>query len=95
MTDEKIRLLFEKCSRDKANDKKLPSDSFVVSYNDKEELKYDIVRASAQVDVFDAYYDKYKMLRELNGQKVSFIQKLMMDRQKQVHLKRRLKENEY
>ena len=59
MSDEKIRLLFEKCPRDKANDKKLPSDSFVVSYNDKEELKYDIVRASAQVDVFDAYYDKY------------------------------------
>ena len=60
MSDEKIRLIFEKCPRDKANDKKLPSDSFVVSYNDKEELKYDIVRASAFVDVFDAYYDKYK-----------------------------------
>ena len=60
MTDEKIRLLFEKCTLDKANDKKLPSDSFLVSYNDKEELKHDIVRASAQVDVFDAYYDKYK-----------------------------------
>ena len=60
MTDDKIQLLFEKCQRDKADDKKLPSDSFVVSYNDKDELKYDIVRASAQVDVFDAYYDKYK-----------------------------------
>ena len=63
MSDEKIRLIFEKCSRDKANDKKLPSDSFVVSYNDKEELKHDIVRASAQVDVFDAYYDKYKNVK--------------------------------
>ena len=63
MTDEKIRLIFEKCSRDKANDKKLPSDSFVVSYNDKEELKYDIVRAAAFVDVFDAYYDKYKNVK--------------------------------
>ena len=42
MSDEKIKLIFEKCPRDKANDKKLPSDSFVVSYNDKEELKYDI-----------------------------------------------------
>ena len=63
MSDEKIRLIFEKCPRDKANDKKLPSDSFVVSYNDKEELKYDIVRASAQVDVFDAYYDKYKNVK--------------------------------
>ena len=63
MSDEKIKLIFEKCPRDKADDKKLPSDSFVVSYNDKEELKYDIVRASAQVDVFDAYYDKYKNVK--------------------------------
>ena len=69
MTDEKIRLIFEKCSRDKANDKKLPSDSFVVSYNDKEELKYDIVRASAQVDVFDAYYDKYKNVKAIEWTK--------------------------
>ena len=63
MSDEKIKLVFEKCQRDKANDKKLPSDSFVVSYNDKEELKYDIVRAAAFVDVFDAYYDKYKNVK--------------------------------
>ena len=65
MTDDKIQLLFEKCQRDKADDKKLPSDSFVVSYNDKDELKYDIVRASAQVDVFDAYYDKYKNVKSI------------------------------
>ena len=69
MADEKIKLIFEKCSRDKANDKKLPSDSFVVSYNDKEELKYDIVRASAQVDVFDAYYDKYKNVKGIEWTK--------------------------
>ena len=69
MADEKIRLIFEKCPRDKANDKKLPSDSFVVTYNDKEELKYDIVRASAQVDVFDAYYDKYKNVKGIEWTK--------------------------
>ena len=69
MTDDKIQLLFEKCQRDKADDKKLPSDSFVVSYNDKEELKYDIVRASAQVDVFDAYYDKYKNVKAIEWTK--------------------------
>jgi len=69
MADEKIRLIFEKCPRDKANDKKLPSDSFVVSYNDKDELKYDIVRASAQVDVFDAYYDKYKNVKGIEWTK--------------------------
>ena len=69
MSDEKIRLIFEKCPRDKANDKKLPSDSFVVSYNDKEVLMYDIVRASAQVDVFDAYYDKYKNVKGIEWTK--------------------------
>ena len=69
MTDVKIQLLFEKCQRDKADDKKLPSDSFVVSYNDKDELKYDIVRASAQVDVFDAYYDKYKNVKGIEWTK--------------------------
>ena len=69
MSNEKIRLIFEKCPRDKGNDKKLPSDSFVVSYNDKEELKYDIVRASAQVDVFDAYYDKYKNVKGIEWTK--------------------------
>ena len=69
MTDEKIRLQFEKCTLDKANDKKLPSDSFLVSYNDKEELKHDIVRASAFVDVFDAYYDKYKNVKGIEWTK--------------------------
>ena len=69
MSDEKIKLIFEKCPRDKANDKKLPSDSFVVSYNDKEELKYDIVRASAQVDVFDHYYDTYKNVQQISWTK--------------------------
>ena len=65
MTDDKIRLIFEKCPLDKASDKKLPSDSFIVSYDQDKELKYDIVRASAQVDVFDAYYDKYKNVKSI------------------------------
>ena len=65
MTDDKIRLIFEKCPLDKASDKKLPSDSFIVSYDEDKELKYDIVRASAQVDVFDAYYDKYKNVKSI------------------------------
>ena len=65
MTDDKIRVIFEKCPLDKSNDKKLPSDSFVVSYEEDKELKYDIIRAAAQVDVFDAYYDKYKNVKSI------------------------------
>ena len=69
MSDEKIRLIFEKCPRDKANDKKLPSDSFIVSYEHDKELKHDIIRAVAQVDVFDAYYDKYKNVKGIEWTK--------------------------
>ena len=64
-----VQVIHEKCELGKAEDKKLPSDSFVVSYNDKEELKYDIVRASAQVDVFDHYYDTYKNVQQISGTK--------------------------
>ena len=64
-----VVVLHEKCELGKAEDKKLPSDSFVVSYNDKEELKYDIVRASAQVDVFDHYYDTYKNVQQISWTK--------------------------
>jgi len=69
MSDEKIRLIFEKCPKDKANDKKLPSDSFIVSYEHDKELKHDIIRAAAQVDVFDAYYDKYKNVKGIEWTK--------------------------
>ena len=69
MTDDKIKLIFEKCTPDKANDKKLPSDSFVVSYEEDKELKYDIIRAAAQVDVFDTYYDKYKNVKGIQWTK--------------------------
>ena len=69
MSDGKIKLVFEKCQRDKANDKKLPSDSFIVSYEHDKELKHDIVRASAFVDVFDAYYDKYKNVKGIEWTK--------------------------
>ena len=61
--------MFEKCQQDKANDKKLPSDSFIVSYEHDKELKHDIIRAAAQVDVFDSYYDKYKNVKGIEWTK--------------------------
>ena len=33
-----IRVLHEKCEKDKADDKKLPSDSFLVTYKVEEDL---------------------------------------------------------
>ena len=64
-----VIVLHEKCEISKADDKKLPSDSFIVTYEQDKELKYDIIRASAQVDVFDAYYDKYKNVKNIKWTK--------------------------
>ena len=55
-----VQVLHEKCERNKADDKKLPSDSFLVTYKVEEEVKYDVARGSGIVEIFDHYYDKYK-----------------------------------
>lgn len=41
------------------NDRNLPSDSFLVHYQDKEGKKIDICRGSSMVNVFDLYYDRF------------------------------------
>ena len=46
-----MRLLHEKCERDKATDRKLPSDSFLVSYKVEEKFNYDIVRGGSHVEL--------------------------------------------
>ena len=55
-----MQIIHEKCEKDKAADKKLPSDSFLVTYKDKDEIKYDVTRAGSVNEIFDHYYDKYK-----------------------------------
>ena len=55
-----MKILHEKCEKVKSDDKKLPSDSFLVTYKEKDEIKYDIARAGSVNDIFDYYYDKYK-----------------------------------
>lgn len=55
-----VIVIHEKCERDKAENKKLPSDSFLVSYKVEDEIKYDVTRAGTQLELFDHYYDTYK-----------------------------------
>ena len=55
-----VFVIHEKCEIDKAEDKKLPSDSFLVSYKVEDEVKYDVTRAGTQLELFDHYYDTYK-----------------------------------
>ena len=61
-----IRVLHEKCEKDKADDKKLPSDSFLVTYKVEEEIKYDVTRAGSQLELFDHYYDTYKNVQGIS-----------------------------
>ena len=60
-----IQVLHEKCERNKADDKKLPSDSFLVTYKVEEEVKYDVARGGGLVEIFDHYYDTYKNVQSI------------------------------
>ena len=59
----------KKCELGKAEDKKLPSDSFLVSYKIEDELKHDITRAGSQMELFDHYYDTYKNVQQISWTK--------------------------
>ena len=61
-----VRVLHEKCEKDKAVDRKLPSDSFLVTYKVEDELKYDVTRAATQLELFDHYYDTYKNVQGIS-----------------------------
>jgi hypothetical protein len=52
-------LLFANSSIDEANTGSLPSDSYLVYYQDKEGTKIDICRAPKMVNIFDLYYDRF------------------------------------
>ena len=55
-----MRVLHEQCEKNKSEDKKLPLDSFLVTYKVDDEIKYDVARGGSTVEIFDYYYDKYK-----------------------------------
>ena len=64
-----VIVIHEKCERDKAENKKLPSDSFLVSYKVEDEIKYDVTRAGTQLELFDHYYDTYKNVQGISWTK--------------------------
>ena len=58
-SDYSCQVLLEKTTLEKANDKSLPSDGYLVWYNvDGNEL-LDVTRSGKMSNVFDLYYDKY------------------------------------
>ena len=52
-------ILQEKTTLEKANDRKLPSDAFNVTYIVEGETRLDVTRSGKMVNVFDMYYDRY------------------------------------
>ena len=54
----KINIIHRDCEPSFADDKSLPLDSYLVSYNAKNRVIYDVVQGM-QVDIFDHYYDEY------------------------------------
>ena len=58
-SDYSCQVLLENTTLEKANDKSLPTDGYLVWYNvDGKEL-LDVTRSGKQANVFDLYYDKY------------------------------------
>ena len=57
--DYSCEILLEKTTHDKADDRKLPSDAFNVTYVVEGETRLDVTRSGKMVNVFDLYHDKY------------------------------------
>ena len=58
-SDYSCEVILEKTTKDKANDRKLPTDAFNVFYVVDGEERLDVTRSGKMVNVFDLYCDKY------------------------------------
>ena len=58
-SDYSCEVILEKTTKDKADDRKLPTDAFNVFYVVDGEERLDVTRSGKMVNVFDFYYDKY------------------------------------
>ena len=58
-SDYSCEVLLEKTTRDKEEDKKFPSDAYIVRYMCEGSECIDLTRSGKQSNVFDMYYDRY------------------------------------
>ena len=58
-SDYWCEIILEKTTREKAEDKSLPTDAFNVTYVVEGETRLDVTRSEKMVNVFDMYYDRY------------------------------------
>ena len=55
-----MKVIQEKCDPKAADDRKLPYTAYLIEYKVEGKSNYDIAMGDSQVEIFDAYYDKYK-----------------------------------
>ena len=51
--------LKENCNQGELGDKSWPSDAYNVTYKIDDEVRHDLVRCHAKVNIFDMYFDKF------------------------------------
>ncbi len=59
-SDYSCEILLSKTNLENANDKKFPSDAYLVWYNVDGNEMLDLTRSSKRSNIFDMYYDRYK-----------------------------------
>ena len=52
-------IILEKTTKEKAEDKSLPTDAFNVTYVVEGETRLDVTRSEKMINIFDMYYDRY------------------------------------
>ena len=58
-SDYWCEIILEKTTREKAEDKSLPTDAFNVTYVEEGATRLDVTRSEKMANVFDLYYDRY------------------------------------
>ena len=58
-SDYWCEIILEKTTKEKAEDKSLPTDAFNVFYVVDGEEHLDVTRSAKMVNIFDMYYDRY------------------------------------
>lgn len=55
-----MKILHENCDLEKDNNTQLPNNAYVVKYLIDGTEHFDIAMSQKKVEIFDAYYDKYR-----------------------------------
>ena len=58
-SDYWCEIILEKTTKEKAEDKSLPTDAFNVTYVVEGETLLDVTRSEKMMNIFDMYYDRY------------------------------------